>query len=213
MHFYSLLASAALVSAQGPANYFLRLIGGNEVTNNAFLHRNWTTPNVSPVAMPAPLDPADHYYRIDTSPALDTSNTAGASLLPAGGNITIVPTQPHPGPVASYLALSYGDNIADALRLSLSSYPTANNMLYDGWRVVRDDKGRALLRYNDPATQSRWIAVKTKTVQGFDGWAPWWVSPSADNMQALAEWEFVLVDIELVLATGSVNSSAPFGTN
>ncbi|KAL2886961.1 Band 3 anion exchange protein [Ceratocystis lukuohia] len=210
MKFLSLLAAAALASAQ-TSDYFMRLIGGNAVTNNAFLHRNWTA-NISPIAVPAPLSPSDHYYRIQPSPALDSASQLGAPLL-ANGKLTVVPTQPHPGPLASYLSLSRNENIADMLRMTTSVYPASNNMVFDGWTAVRDAQGRALLRYSDPASQSRWIAVKTNTTQGYEGWAPWWVAPNAENMAVLEEWDWVLVDIELVPATGLVNSSAPFGTN
>ena len=40
---------------------------------------------------------------------------------------------------------------------------------------------------------------------------PWYIKKSPANAATLATWEYVSVDIELVVATGPVNSNAPGG--
>lgn len=197
----TLLGAAA--SAQA-TDYFFRFIGGNDVTNNERLRLNNSIPYFSPGVTAAPHDPADHFSRIYVN---ETGPATGVFLY-------VVPTNPHPPPVPGYYALSGADGVPDAYRLVQTYGPDApgTSFYYRDWDLVSSDNGKVLLRYGgDPYSERRWIAVRETSTTGVDRWVPWWVRPTAGNMANLTTWDYEIADLELVVATGNVNSGAPGG--
>ncbi|KAK4116033.1 hypothetical protein N656DRAFT_701903 [Canariomyces notabilis] len=196
----TLLGAAVLASAQA-TDYFFRYIGGSDVTHGQRLRGNISYPYFSPGVTPAPYNPADHFSRIYI-------NASTPSVL------YVVPTNPHPPPVPGYYGLSNLDEVSDAYRLVQSYRPNDEGpgFRYLEWNVLRAADERVLLRYSgDANSEWRWIVVKETTTAGIDKWVPWYVKPSAGNMANLTAWDYRLVDLELVVATGPVNSIAPGG--
>lgn len=187
---------------------FFRFIGGNAVISGERLRLNNSIPWISPGVSHAPYNPDDHYSRInikDTTPNL----------------LYVVPTNPHPPPVPGYYALSGTEGVPDAYRLVQTYRPDEEGSvnLYKEWKVKKacDKSGnknetRSLLRYgNDLYGEWRWIAVREIGYTGAERWVPWWVKPSAANIGNLTAWDYDVADLELVAATGGVNSNAPGG--
>ncbi|KAK3401838.1 hypothetical protein B0T20DRAFT_124302 [Sordaria brevicollis] len=204
-----LTALSALTVAPALANFdgFFRFIGGNDVISGERLRLNNSIPWISPGVSHAPYNPADHYARIfinDTTPNL----------------LYVVPTNPHPPPVPGYYALSGTEGVPDAYRLVQTYRPDEEGSinLYKDWKVRKTcgDKSknetRSLLRYGDDLYgEWRWIAVREIGYTGAERWVPWWVKPSAANIGNLTAWDYDVADLELVEATGGVNSNAPGG--
>jgi len=204
----SLLLAPHLASA---TDYFFRFSGGNSIIHSQRLRGNFSIPLVAPGVAHAPYNPQDHYNRIYVN---ETQSLAKTSLY-------IVPTNPHPPPVPGYYALWNVDGIPDVYRLVQTYWPEGDSegrtFLYKEWNVRKTGDGdgsRTLLRYGcDLLGEWRWIAVRevNEPAGGNERWVPYWVRPTAGNMEALAGWEYDVVDLELVLATGPVNSNAPGG--
>lgn len=191
----------------------------------------------SPGVTAPPHSDHDHFMRIYSNASVPTVQTPTLGAI-----LTVVPTKPHPPPVPGYCGLSVLDGIPDAYRL-VYTYRIAEEgpgFMYRAWEfrrssptsplpslnqtspqpsppngTERGEEGAILLRYApDPSSEWRWLAVKEKTYdEGMDKWSPWWVKPSAANVAILQKWEYLAVDLELVVATGEVNSGAPGGVD
>ncbi|KXX78187.1 Band 3 anion exchange protein [Madurella mycetomatis] len=201
MKSFLIAAFAGAVAIAQSNDYFFRYVGGNAVTDGERLRGNISYPYFSPGVTPAPHNPADHFKRIYI-------NATAPSVL------YVVATNPHPPPVPGYYGLSNSEGISDAYRLVHSFGPEreGEGFRYLGWEVRRTSDGRALLRYaGDEDNEWRWIAVKETTNAGVDKWVPWYVKPTAANMANLTSWDYDIVDLELVEATGPVSSNAPGG--
>ena len=66
---------------------------------------------------------------------------------------------------------------------------------FEEWKVMAAGD-RLLLRYEDTACCSHWIAVLETDEEGGRRWVPWWVSPNAANMDDFEEYR--MIDIEVV---------------
>ncbi|KAL2024892.1 hypothetical protein VTK56DRAFT_3591 [Thermocarpiscus australiensis] len=211
-----LLLLLCALGAAHATDYFFRFIGGNAVTHGERLRLNNSYPHFSPGVTAKPHNPADHFTRIYVN-----DSAAAAPPPPAGSAgvvLYVVPTNPHPPPVPGYYGLSAEDNVTDAYRLVQTYRPedfeADGSLLYTSWRLLQGVAGgKVLLRYGSDADAEgyRWIAVKETSTTGVDRWVPWWVRPGGDNYAALDGWEYDVADVELVEATGPVNSSAPGG--
>lgn len=198
----AVFALMGAVAADEWTDYFFRFIGGNAITDGQRLRSNNSSPYYSPGVTPPPQNPQDHFQRI-------TVNTSSPSVL------NVVPTNPHPPPVPGYYGLSDLEGVADAYRL-VYSYRLDDEgpgFRYTEWDLHRTQDGRILLRYaGDVDSEWRWIAVKERTgTETVDKWVPWYVKPSSANIANLTSWEYDIADLELVAATGPVNSLAPGG--
>ncbi|KAK3987981.1 hypothetical protein QBC44DRAFT_111755 [Cladorrhinum sp. PSN332] len=187
-------------------DYFFLLTSGNEITHSQRLRLNNSIPIISPGASAAPHNPADHFSRIYVN---GSGPTSPATLF-------VVPTNPHPPPVPGYYGLSGQEGIPDAYRLIQSYRPqdyAPGEFRYDDWSLKAAAGGeRTLLRYGtDDLGEWRWIAVRQVSNQGVERWVPWWVRPTGANLGNLTAWDYVVVELELVLAKGPVNSLAPGG--
>ncbi|KAL2257503.1 hypothetical protein VTK26DRAFT_93 [Humicola hyalothermophila] len=194
-------ALASVVAATQSTDYFFRYIGGNDVTEGERLRGNISYPYFSPGVTAAPHNPEDHFNRIQ----IDASTPS---------IFYVVPTKPHPPPVPGYYGLSNAEGVSDAYRLVYSYRPDdeGDGFLYLDWKKRRGCDGKLLLRYSGDMYKGwQWLAVKETTSVGVDKWVPWYVRPTEANKGNLTEWEYVEVDIELVEATGPVNSNAPGG--
>lgn len=192
---------ACVAAATQTTDYFFRYVGGNVVVKGERLRGNVSYPYFSPGVTPAPHNPQDHFKRIMV-------NASTPSIL------YVVPTNPHPPPVPGYYGLSNNEGVNDAYRLVESYRPDdeGDGFRYLDWKTRHGCDGRPLLRYSGDAYKNwRWIAVKETTNVGVDKWVPWYIKPSAANQANLTEWEYVEVDLELVEASGPVNSNAPGG--
>ena len=209
-----LTATAAAVALSFQAglatatDYFFSLTSGNSITDGQRLRLNNSIPIISPGATASPHNPSDHFSRIYVNES-----------LPAATTLYVVPTNPHPPPVPGYYGLSGQEGVPDAYRLIQSYRPqdyAPGQFRYDQWDLKPSPAGtgeKVLLRYgSDPLGEWRWIAVREVSSQGgFEKWVPWWVKPTSANVGNLTSWEYVVVDLELVLAKGPVNSLAPGG--
>ena len=215
-------------TVQAGTDYFFRFAGGNAITASQRLRSNLSATYSSPGVTPAPHNPSDHFRRIYTNSSVPSSSSSSSSSS-AEVLLYVVPTNPHPPPVPGYYGLSVLDGIPDAYRLvySYRVEEEGERFLYKGWELrLASSLGsglggggggsgvgsRVLLRYaGDVNGEWRWIAVKEATFDGGEKWVPWYVKPSARNVQAMSKWEYVVVDLELVEAGGRVNSGAPGG--
>ena len=160
-----------------------------------------------------PTPPPDHFVLLTTAPAADFASAA---------NITIVPTNPHPGPVAGHLALNGTDASAPS---SSASPPPSPDFAYNliqtwhpeselgavhlaAWSSARTDDGREWLRYDgEGLANGRWVAVKGKTpFFGVEMWSPWWIGKGAEGAGRLAGKEWVEIELEIVDAQKGVLS-------
>jgi hypothetical protein len=190
-----ILLVAVLSGTAQAVDYFVQFTGGNPTIHGQRMRFNVT---MSPGVSEPPYNPDDHFSRITLN----------------GIQLVIVPTHPHPPPVPGYYALSGNDNIDGAYKLVQTYRPEEEGTvnLYEEWNVQQKGDGHLSLRYGDSCnSESHWIAVQETTGQGVRRWVPWWVKPTAGNMAALAEWDYEIVDVELVEARGPVNSEAPGG--
>lgn len=74
---------------------------------------------------------------------------------------------------------------------------TGSDLRFDGWDVTSD--GDYLpLRYGELVGTGFWIAEVSKTPDGERAWVPWWLSPSAANMEDFSS--YVMIDIALAKA-------------
>jgi hypothetical protein len=182
------------------SSFWLRVVGGNELVDNKLL-RNNNTYSLG-VSLP-PYNPSDHFSRLTIFSAPDISSAP---------NITVVPTNPHPGPIAGHLALN-GTAPSSSTSFKFKLFETwhpdtePGEIHLDNWSSTQDDGGKTWLRYDGQGEglggQGRWVAIKGETPfyrQEF--WSPWWVGPDAD----LAGEEWVEVDVEVVAAQDGVNS-------
>jgi hypothetical protein len=205
----------ALTEAQLPrTDYFFRFLGGSPTLHNQRLRTNTSSTFISsPGAVIPPFDPGDHFRRLSSNASVPSSNAI----------LTVVPTHPHPPPVPGYYGLSDAEGVKDAYRL-ISTYRVGDEgpgFKYTGWELRRQKgSGKVLLRYSgDVDGEWRWIAVREGVpVFGENGveregekWVPWWVRPSGENARVLAGWEYEVVDLELEVTVGAVNSGAPGG--
>lgn len=202
-----LFTAAAVLSLTGlttATDYFFSFTSGNSVTNGQRLRLNNSIPIISPGATAAPHNPSDHFSRI----YVNASSAAATTLY-------VVPTNPHPPPVPGYYGLSGQEGVPDAYRLIQSYRPqdyAPGQFRYDQWDLKSAGGAKILLRYgSDPLGEWRWIAVREVSNQGVERWVPWWVKPTSTNLGNLTSWEYVIVELELVLANGPVNSLAPGG--
>lgn len=196
----ALLGAAVAASAQS-TDFFFRYIGGDSTLSGERLRRNNTWEYTSPGVTAAPRDPADHFARVKTDPSTKPST------------IYFVATVPQPLPGYGYYGLSGAEGVADAYRLKYSFYlPGEKDFRHDGWDLRPTPANTLQLRYTG-LTDSEWVwlAVKEVTPLGVDKWVPWYVKPSLANLAKLAEWDYQLVDLELVVAAGDIDSSAPGG--
>jgi len=190
------LMSACGVSAE---DFFFQFIGGSQIINNQRLRANNSIPALSLGVTEGPYNPSDHFSRLRIVNGVTTT-------------LAIVPTNPHPPPIAGYYVLDGNEQVEGAERLAMS-YRVASEgskYRYTEWEVKEDKEGRKLLRYKEDEGY-RWIAKQEKGKDGVKRWVPYWVSPTARNMGSQSNWEYDDVDLELVEAKGSVNSSAPGG--
>ncbi|KAK4222771.1 hypothetical protein QBC38DRAFT_489075 [Podospora fimiseda] len=186
-------------------DYFFSFTSGNAITNSQRLRFNNSIPISSPGASAAPHNPADHFSRIYVN--------GSAPLTQA--TLYVVPTNPHPPPVPGYYALSGQEKVPDAWRLIQSYRPqdfAPGEFRFDDWTLKDAGGNRTLLRYGtDDLGEWRWIAVREVSNLGVERWVPWWVKPTEGNLGNLTNWEYVVVELELVVAKGPVNSLAPGG--
>ncbi|KAK4653330.1 hypothetical protein QC762_512340 [Podospora pseudocomata] len=197
----SSISLAASACAQGK-DYFFHYVAGNSVINGQRLRGNFSIPYVSPGVSHAPYNPSDHFNRIH----LNTSLTSTAPKV-----LLVVPTNPHPPPVPGYYGLSNAEGFDSAYRLVYSYRPeeAGNGFVYRNWRTNGN-----LLRFDIGGASDdgyRWIAVWEVTQAGNERWVPWWVKPTVANFATLEGWEYDIAELELVEATGPVNSLAPGG--
>jgi hypothetical protein len=214
-----LLSVLTVLTSAQPADprtdYFFRFLGGSPTLHNQRLRDNTSATFISsPGAVRPPFNPADHFRRL----------ASNASVPSSGAILTVVPTHPHPPPVPGYYGLSDAEGVRDAYRL-ISTYRVGDEgagFKYTGWELRRQKgSGKVLLRYGGDADgEWRWIAVREgvpvfdengEVEREGDKWVPWWVRPSGENAAVLAGWEYEVVDLELEVTRGSVNSGAPGG--
>jgi len=204
-----LLSFIHIARAQSRTDYFFRFIGGNAITDGQRLRGNNSMRYNSPGATRSPFNPSDHFKRISTD----------ASVPSASAVLNVVPTNPHPPPVPGYYGLSDHDGVEDAYRL-VSTYRLDDEgpgFKYRAWELRKSEGGKVLLRYSgDVDGEWRWIAVRETVSDSFEGkgldkWVPWYVKPSSANVAALSQWDYRVVDLELVETRGAVNSGAPGG--
>ncbi|KAK4162913.1 hypothetical protein QBC43DRAFT_320712 [Cladorrhinum sp. PSN259] len=200
-----------LVSQVQATDFFFRFTSGNDVTNSQRLRLNNSIPLICPGASAAPHNPADHFSRIYVNGSVSSSAPVLSNAV-----LYVVPTNPHPPPVPGYYALSGQEKVPDAYRLVQSYRPqdyAPGEFRFDEWTLKAADGGnRTLLRYGtDDLGEWRWIAVREVSNVGVERWVPWWIKPTAANLGNLTSWEYVVAELELVLAKGPVNSLAPGG--
>lgn len=208
--FLPLTSAAPAPPAATRTDYFFRYVGGSSLLDNQRLRGNISFDFFSPGAVNPPFNPADHFNRISTNASVPSNKAI----------LNVVPTNPHPPPVPGYYGLSDKEGIKDAFRLIATYHPDTEGtgFKYTKWELKQSKcSGKVLLRYSgDVDGEWRWIARREKVFDGnlgkeLDKWVPWYVRPSAANAKVLGDWDYKMVDLELEVAKGNVNSGAPGG--
>jgi hypothetical protein len=215
MKFFTLLTALATAATAAPApatDFFLRYIGGNDITTSQRLRTNTSDLNfLSPGVTAPPHNPADHFARLSIN---------GTTRCSPKATLLVVPTNPHPPPVPGYYGLTdreEGIPDGDAYRLvyTYRLHEQGENFKYTEWAPRKQPIAggaiplvRYALRYNGMGEgEWRWLAVKEATPAGVDKWVPYYVRKGVE----LEGRETVEVDVMLEATNGPVNSGAPGG--